>query len=41
MQKLNLSFEYFDAVNAKELSLEEILAQCDAKALKKCKSNWR
>ena len=33
MENLNLSFEFFDAVNGKELTTEEIKLLCDTQAL--------
>lgn len=33
MEKLNLPFEYFDAVNGKELSAKEVSEHCDEEAL--------
>jgi glycosyl transferase family 25 len=34
MKRLNLSFEYFDAVNGKQLSSSEITEYCDSNAIK-------
>ena len=34
MKKLNLSFEFYDAVNGKELTQDEISSLCDNQALK-------
>ena len=39
MENLNLSFEFFDAVNGKELTTEEITLLCDAQALNE-NPNW-